>query len=179
MMYNRTNFVSKGFATRLLATMREALECGYHCYVMNANKERWLRVAIFREDNGRHSFQFIARNGQEVGSQILQGLFSWDHADEVEFVSLVARLYAMKEHPLIVASRKEREALVDRAMATDIGATHKVYTKGGHFLGYARYERRARSLWRRKAYLLTAGERILEEPKEIREEAVYGRLEAL
>ena len=80
MRYNRTNFVSNGFAARLLKAMRGALTDGYAHYVENRQGKRWLRVNVVTaegSDSG-YAFQFLANNGQEVGHLLLSALFVWD-----------------------------------------------------------------------------------------------------
>lgn len=109
MRYNRTNFVSNGFAVRLLKAMRGALTDGYAHYVENRQGKRWLRVNVVSAEgsNNGYAFQFLANNGQEVGHLLLQALFHWSQEVEREFSELVNELYTRSEHPLITARRLE------------------------------------------------------------------------
>lgn len=113
--YNRTNFVSNGFAVRLLKAMRGALTDGYAHYVENRQGKRWLRVNVVSSegsDNG-YAFQFLADNGQEVGHLLLQALFHWSQEVEREFSELVNELYTRSEHPLLTARRELLEPAVE------------------------------------------------------------------
>jgi hypothetical protein len=108
--FNRTNFVSAGFAFRLIAAMQGAMNDGYAHYVENRHGQRWLRVNVVSlEGNNGYSFQFLANNGQEVGHLILQALFNWSVEAERLFTGLVNELYTRKEHPLVTVRRREAE----------------------------------------------------------------------
>ncbi|WYW04258.1 hypothetical protein Kompost2_00008 [Pseudomonas phage vB_PpuP-Kompost-2] len=109
--YNRTNFTSSAFASRLIAAMQGAMTDGYAHYVENRHGQRWLRVNVvsLEGDNG-YTFQFLAKNGQEVGHLILQALFVWSNEAERLFTGLVNELYTRKEHPLVTARRRDAEA---------------------------------------------------------------------
>lgn len=159
MRYNRTNFSTPQFAQKLLHAMHEAITQGFNAYIEDRNGQRWLRVAIIME-GGRYSFQFIARNGQDVGSHILESLFSWTVEDEREFLTVVQKLYSMTEHPLILARRAAVEAELEDRVVGQLGATHKVYEAGsGRFVGYGRYDRKLTSWFRKRLVLVTDAHR--------------------
>jgi hypothetical protein len=108
--FNRTNFTSAAFASRLIAAMQGAMSDGYAHYVENRHGQRWLRVNVVSlEGCNGYTFQFLAMNGQEVGHLILQALFNWSVEAERLFTGLVNELYTRNEHPLVTARRRDAE----------------------------------------------------------------------
>lgn len=109
--YNRTNFTSARVAKSIVAAMSAALADGFAHYIEDRNGQRWLRVNVIPTGYGGYTFEFLAKNGQEVGAQILQALFQWPEDVERAFSGLMGEVYSLTEHPLILSRRKEPEEL--------------------------------------------------------------------
>lgn len=110
--YNRTNFVSERVARGIVTAMTACLADGFAHYIEDRKGQRWLRVDVVPNLSGQgYTFEFLAGNGQEVGPQIMQAIFSWSKGAERAFSELLSELYTRFEHPLITARRADSDLL--------------------------------------------------------------------
>lgn len=98
--YNRTNFLSPRTVNSILIAMNLVSKSGIPEYIEDRKGQRWLRVVI-KMFEGRPTFEFYARNGQEVGDVILQASFDWPVAEMAEFSRLLVKVYTMLKLPAI------------------------------------------------------------------------------
>lgn len=127
--YNRTNFTSARVAKGIVEAMAASLADGFAHYIEDRNGQRWLRVNVIPTGYGGYTFEFLAKNGQDVGAQILQALFQWHKDVERSFSDLMGQVYSLKEHPLIVNRRKDSEEL-DPVNGADALPEKKHWLKG-------------------------------------------------
>ncbi|QNJ57490.1 membrane protein [Pseudomonas phage PlaquesPlease] len=137
MRYNRTNFVSARVVMGLIQAMQAILASGLPVYLEDRKGQRWLRVAL-KMIEGRPTYEFIARNGQEVGDVILQASFDWHEEDLKEFSALLVKVYTMTELPAIKPRpTAPEEGIID---PKELGATHYMEHPQGHLVfGYFKY----------------------------------------
>lgn len=127
--YNRTNFASARVAKGIVAAMTATLADGFAHYIEDRKGQRWLRVNVIPTGCGGYTFEFLAKNGQEVGAQILQALFQWPEDVERGFSGLMGEVYSLTEHPLIIVRRKDSEKL-DPVNGADALPAKKQWFKG-------------------------------------------------
>lgn len=132
--YNRTNFTSARVVSNIVQAMAAVALNGLPQYIEDRKGERWLRVAL-KFIEGQLSFEFFARNGQEVGDVILSASFDWHEDDLKDFSALLVKVYTMTELPATesrpTAPKEIAEAVVETMPA---GATHSLRSSSGHTL---------------------------------------------
>uniref|UniRef100_A0AB74UQN5 Prolyl 4-hydroxylase alpha subunit n=1 Tax=Salmonella phage Phylax-28 TaxID=3349226 RepID=A0AB74UQN5_9CAUD len=118
--YNRTNFVSARVVTNILAAMQAVILSGIPQYIEDRKGLRWLRVCL-KMVEGQPTFEFYARNGQEVGDVILQASFDWHADDLTEFSQLLVKVYTMTELPTTPARPVEPKVSPEPAVRPPAG----------------------------------------------------------
>lgn len=148
MRYNRTNFVSARVVTGIITAMQAVIASGLPQYLEDRKGERWLRVALKYID-GRLSFEFFARNNQEVGDVILSASFDWHAEDLTEFSQQLVKVYTMTEHPATVHRPTVPQEVPKAAVKVPSGLASWRSPTG--ITLYGKWERK----WFRKRFLVT------------------------
>lgn len=152
---NYTSFVNPKVAIDIRTGMAHCLKTGQSVRLTNRKGEHWLLIQVVRDTMG-YRFGFFDTEGREHGDDILKACIrQWSDLDSLQFWSLNAECYDLKEHPLVTVAREESVKRSEAARVADLkarGATHKVISYGGAVVGYGAYQRDW--LGRKKVYIV-------------------------